>query len=288
MSKLYFLLFCCIGITSTFLGRKTEYIVFSSDRGGNSDLYRMKSDGSNIERLTVSRNKEWSPRVQNKQEISFLQQKGEKFYRFLFNFKTKTQSPILQPNNCVLDDKNAMLSPDKSQLLYACDGHIYISDALGNQPKDMTPGSKANNFNPVWFPDGKKIAFTTDRDSNLEIYSQEITGHYQQVVNLTNSDADEDFADISPLGDAILFNSNRDSIGARDIFIQNLASGAVENITNTPANELIARWGRNADNIYYGSDRDGNWEIYKYSVKKKTSTNLTNNKHFDGDPVLVY
>jgi TolB protein len=61
-------------------------------------------------------------------------------------------------------------------------------NADGSNPVNLTK-NPADDSMPAWSPDGKWIAFTTNRDSNQEIYIMSASG--QQLTNLTRSPADE-------------------------------------------------------------------------------------------------
>ena len=63
-----------------------------------------------------------------------------------------------------------------------------------------------------------------------------------------------------------------------------LKSAELKNISNSDGTELIARWSAIGDKIFYGSDKDGNWELYSYDLLTKETIRLTNNEAFDGDP----
>ena len=66
-----------------------------------------------------------------------------------------------------------------------------------------------------------------------------------------------------------------------------LATQVLTNITNTPDWELIGRWSNDGKHIYYGSNKDGNWELYRYDLKGQSHHRLTNNDAFDGDPRVI-
>ena len=56
----------------------------------------------------------------------------------------------------------------------------------------IEPGSQTHPITPAWSPDGTKIAFTSDRDGNSEIYVMDANGANQ--INITNNSA----ADLKP------------------------------------------------------------------------------------------
>ena len=68
---------------------------------------------------------------------------------------------------------------------------------------------------PVWSPDGKRIAFTSSRDGNYEIYLMDAGGG--NVRNLTNHPAQDNYAAWSPDGRRLAFISNRD--GAYNVYV---------------------------------------------------------------------
>jgi len=55
----------------------------------------------------------------------------------------------------------------------------------------------AEDHAPAWSADGKKIVFTSNRDGNKEIYVMDADGKNQK--NLTNSAADDSYADWQPI-----------------------------------------------------------------------------------------
>jgi dipeptidyl aminopeptidase/acylaminoacyl peptidase len=62
----------------------------------------------------------------------------------------------------------------------------------GSDQINLTDNFHDDSF-PVWSPDGKRIAFVSDRDGNSDIYVMDATGNNQ--VNLTDNPAE----DVQPL-----------------------------------------------------------------------------------------
>ena len=282
MKKLYSRITIILALTGC---ARQEYLIFSSDRDGHSNIYKIKNDGSSIEQLTGDEWEQWSPRVLNKHEISFLAEEEGKFKRYILHLKTKERHEIRQPQACTLHDKNTIPAPNKKWQAYVCNGDIYLSDMTFENTRNLTQNIDSKDFKPSWFPDSQKIAFTSNRDGNLEIYTINIDG--TGLKNISNSPYNEEAPDVSPDGRKILYSSNRDGNGNQEIYVHDLQSGALENIIQSNKWELSAIWSKNGKYIYYGSNQDGNWEIYAYDLKSKQAKNITNSRYFDGDPQVL-
>ena len=65
---------------------------------------------------------------------------------------------------------------------------IYIMNADGSNPHDLTNTPRSEEDDPVWLPDGR-ILFVTNRDGNWELYAMNRDG--SGLVNLTHNPADD-------------------------------------------------------------------------------------------------
>jgi TolB protein len=85
--------------------------------------------------------------------------------------------------------------------------HVYLMDAYGKNPKAITKDGQINR-GPAWSPDGKKIAFTSNRDGNYEIYTMNPDGTEQ--TNVSNHKGNDNYACWSPDSRRLAWITNRE------------------------------------------------------------------------------
>ena len=98
-----------------------------------------------------------------------------------------------------------------------------------------TPGDVQT---PAWSPDGRKLAFVSQRDGNSEIYVMNADGSAQK--NLTRQPASDSHPSWSPDGRRIVFVSRRD--GNSEIYVMNADGSGLRNLTRTPSDDLDPAW----------------------------------------------
>jgi Tol biopolymer transport system component len=123
------------------------------------------------------------------------------------------------------------------ELLEGCFGidpevFVMAADGLGvfnlsNYGFDPRIGSYATDIGPVWSPDGSRIAFTSDRDGDSEIYVTDADG--TNVVNVTNNDVIDVYPAWSPDGSRIAFVSPGGD--HTSVYVMNADGSAVVELT---------------------------------------------------------
>lgn len=86
----------------------------------------------------------------------------------------------------------------------------------------------------------------------------------------------------SARGPQVAFVSDRE--GSFDIFLLDLASDSVVNLTAHPGMDYGFSWSPDGEALAFASDRDGNQEIYVLTMGDGALTRLTQNEARDGSP----
>ena len=173
---------------------------------------------------------------------------------------------------------------------------IYVMDADGGNQQNLTNDPNFDS-SPSWSPDGKRIAFMSDRDGhfdmpgrlpNYEIYVMDADGGNQQ--NLTNDPNSDVSPSWSPDGKRIVFASDRE--GNHEIYVMDADGNNQQRLTDNDFYDSAPSWSSDGERIAFVSERDGHFigefglssEIYVMDADGKNTRRLTNNRKIDWSP----
>src|SRR5216117_889111 len=111
---------------------------------------------------------------------------------------------------------------------------------------------------PAFSPDGSRIAFTSTRDGQPEIYIMDADG--TSAGRLTNSPGADGDAAFTADGQSVVFHSQR--TGHRQIFLQPITSSDAVQLTQEPADNSQPTVSPDGETIAFVSNRDCNNDIW--------------------------
>jgi TolB protein len=180
--------------------RKDGTIVFTSLRDGDLDIYTMDKNGENVKRLTNELGYDGGP---------FWSYDGKQIVFRAHHPETEKE-------------KADYLTLLKEDLIRPTKLDIWVMNADGSNKRRVTKLDKAS-FAPYFFPDGKRIIFSSNVDDargrNFDLYIVKVDG--TGLERVTFNDTFDGFPMFSPDGKKIVFCSNRNAAkqGDTNVFI---------------------------------------------------------------------
>ena len=177
-------------------------------------------------------------------------------------------------------------APDGTSWHYS---DLVVANVDGSRRRIVAPRGVYED--PVWSPDGRKLAFVRLRGDNAEVYVVAADGtgrrklaHAVSYVALDgNPKSPNPNPEWSPDGRRIAFTSNRD--GNEDIYVVDVDGGGLVNLTRSRGTDRRPVWSPDGRQIAFRGDRDGNGEVYVMNADGSAQRRLTRNPAPDNGAV---
>ncbi|HSC54494.1 MAG TPA: S41 family peptidase [Phnomibacter sp.] len=195
------------------------------------------------------------------------------------------------------------MSPDGNTIAFTYKGDLYTVPAGGGNAAPLTM-HEAHDFMAIWSPDGKQIAFASDRYGNFDVFIMPATGG--EAKRLTYHSSAEFPYSFSPDGKSVLFGAGRmDAAGNRqfptgslpELYSVAITGGRVSQMLTTPAEDV--KYSADGKRLYYHDKKGGEnnfrkhhtsaitRDIWVYDAAAGTHKKLTNFAGEDRNPVLA-
>jgi Tol biopolymer transport system component len=160
------------------------------------------------------------------------------------------------------------LSADGRRLVYSqvtMDWDIWRLD-LGRGPAtEEAPMrfafSTNTDANPQIAPDGERVAFTSGRSGQNEIWV--VDGQGRHPFRLTYLEGFAGAPRWSPDGKTIAFDFAAKEGNNVDVYVMSASGGLPRRITTAPAIDATPSWSRDGRWIYFASNRTSSWQVWK-------------------------
>lgn len=303
---------CGQGAKETGITPGEPWIVFVSERDGQRELYKMKTDGSEQSRLTQSGSisalavltaEAWDPAISpDGTKIAYKTNKDD-----LINDTTEIyvsnldgSNPIRLTNNSS-PEHHPTWSPDGIWIAFGryypspYDGQKIFkikSDGTGGTTELAASGPGYFDYDPDWSHDGTMIAFASTRNSAIEksevfIMSPDGSSQQQLIGSLETWSARQ--PRWSPDGSNILYcvYGPFDGSNNNNLFVMNTSLPfTVTQLTTSeyPVDNWEADWSEDGTKIIFASDRDVD-EVRQIYIMNANGTNPqrltdTSNNHY--------
>jgi Tol biopolymer transport system component len=257
---------------------------FHADPSGDSVLYTMNADGTNVRLATTlvagSPFSRWSPDGRLLAFISGSYGEGELMI---------VRPDGRQARTVTRHTVNAFdWSPDGRRLAYASgEGLIWtVGIQRGSRPRRVATG-----FGPDWSPDGAWLAYFRGPERRTDVFK--VSVRRPRPIRLTTHPRFDHSPQWSPDGSQIAFVSERDRNS--ELYVVGARGGAARRLTADPAHDEFFTWSPNGRSLAYASYRDGadphslgigNAEIFSVELETGRVRNLSQNREWDGDPAF--
>ncbi len=135
--------------------------------------------------------------------------------------------------------------------------------------------------------DGKMIAFASNRDGHMNLYTMKADGSdVRQVTRVKDCYNGGPF--LSPDGKRIIFRADRDRKDYLQIYVINADGTGEAQLTSNDAVNWAPYWHPNGKTIVFTTSLHGhrNYEVYLMNVETRAFHRVTHSRRFDGLPVF--
>ena len=244
-----------------------QWVVFSSNRDGNRELYIASSSGdpSTIERITfnvvaIDTDPVWGPG----NYVVFETTRNGNWDLYMLDMKTGQE---VQLTTDKADDINASWSPEGTKIAYQSNAtgkwQVYVLDLLTMKSTRLTNGPSIN-VDPVYAREGKLLtyrSYTRDGANGMIVLTDE-EARFTRVISHSQGDATN--VTWSPDSTWLVYQSDLD--GDLDIYLYQLSTGLTRKLTHNDVKDYAATWRCDNEKIVFVSERYGSPDLFEMPI----------------------
>ena len=221
--------------------KQIAYIKYSGDSRETSELFLYNiADKTHTLLQAGGNDKAWVNFSPNGKQIAYSAYNGNSTDIYTINIDGKNNQLLIQNGYCPI------WSPKGDKIAYLAFGQdrssqIFVANADGSGQKQLTSTvspewwdtgfPRDGNSNPKWTPDGKKIVYVSWENGKSEIFIMNADGSGQ--TRLTKAEYRDEYPEVTPDGNYILFASRRSDMMNGGICVMKLDGSNQKVISKT-------------------------------------------------------
>lgn len=186
----------------------------------------------------------------------------------------------------------AVTPGENGKIVFSNNSQILTMNSDGSGPARLTTKDgegQVYDQDPVWSPDGTKIAFTRGFRDDAGVYIMNADGTGQESLTPGSESRDPSF---SPDGTKIAFSTSRDNNNVDwwkrkyEIYTMDIDGSDQKRLTKSePVSERAPVFSPDGTKIAFAANQEGKYGIYTMNVDGSDQVQLTSNPEVDRDPV---
>ena len=175
------------------------------------------------------------------------------------------------------------ISPSGARALFGARGDIYTAPAKEGEVRNLTDSQGVREFAPAWSPDGRNVAYLSDRSGEYEIYVRPSDGTGTERRVTTDGDIWRYPVIWSPDSTMLAYSDKK-----KRLRYVNVSNGRTIDADRSQHNDITNyTWSPDSRWIAYSKQADNQFsEIWVYSVTSGKAQKLTGGMTSDTEPVF--
>jgi tricorn protease len=268
-----------------------ERIYFVSDRDGTMNIYQYDLNTKEIRKLTDHTG--YDVKHPSLGPNSIVYENGGFIYVFDLTAEETRKVPVeiiddvilTRPKNEKVSNliENYSLSPTAKRALFCARGEIFTVPKEKGNIRNVTNTPGIRERCPVWSPDGKWIAYLSDRTGEYELYIKPQDGRDKEIQITSDGDCYRFDIVWSPDSKKLLYSDSKlrvfyvDMERKKPVLIDTSSIIEIKDYTWSPNSRWIA---------YTNYDENLVSSIYLYSIDDKKSYRVTDDFYDDTEPAF--